>query len=133
MKPAHADIKLSTGKIIKHERQPNGSQTARPAMTHAEALEHEQILAGEHKRGPWLIAMDAKTAAPEAYAVGYRVIVDAEGFEVCRGYMGAENAALILAAPDMLAALKAALDMGDEFEAEKLARAAVAKAEAKLC
>lgn len=41
------------------------------------------------------------------------------------------NARLIAAAPDLLAACKAALDMGDEFEAEKMIRAAIAKAEGK--
>lgn len=39
------------------------------------------------------------------------------------------NARLITAAPDLLAACHAALEMGDDFEAEKLVRAAIAKAE----
>jgi hypothetical protein len=43
---------------------------------------------------------------PDAY-IGYRAIIDEEGFTVCDpSPMGEENARLIAAAPDLLAALK---------------------------
>lgn len=123
---------IRTGSARGRFNTDSGTKTALGLYRTLKSIFTEKPAHEEHKRGPWLIAVDHKEAWPTQYAVGYRVIVDAEGFEVCRGYMGSDNAALILAAPDMLAALKAALEMGDEFEAEKLARAALAKAEAKL-
>lgn len=78
----------------------------------------------------------------EGHEIGYRAILDKDGFTVCNpSPMGARNAALIAAAPDLLAALLAFRDGGPnggrDFEgwhaayasAIELARAAIAKAE----
>jgi len=51
---------------------------------------------------PWLIFYDG----PD-YGIGYRAIVDSEGYTICNSSpMGEANARLIAAAPDMLAALQ---------------------------
>lgn len=48
------DIKLSTGRIIRHTRMPNGAQDATPttgdiAMTHAEWAEYCAIVLALHR------------------------------------------------------------------------------------
>jgi hypothetical protein len=68
---------------------------------------------------------------PDA-AIGYRAIIDEEGFTVCNpSPMGEANARLIAAAPDLLNALKSLLN--DQRDASlpilAQARAAIARAE----
>jgi len=68
---------------------------------------------------------------PDA-AIGYRAIIDEEGFTVCDpSPMGEANARLIAAAPDLLNALKSLLN--DQRDASlpilAQARAAIARAE----
>lgn len=59
-----------------------------------------------HRPAPWFIVADVPGSE-----IGYRAIVDAEGFTVCDpSPMGEANAALIAAAPDLLEALQWALD-----------------------
>ena len=77
---------------------------------------------------------------PDA-AIGYRAIIDEEGFTVCDpSPMGEANARLIAAAPDLLAAAKCALadlqgligDLYEEHPAHKTEvelRAAIDRAE----
>ena len=56
----------------------------------------------QHTPGPWYIDCQNESAA-----IGYRAIVDNEGYTVCSpSPMGQANARLIAAAPDLLAALK---------------------------
>jgi len=51
---------------------------------------------------PWLIFYDG----PD-YGIGYRAIVDSEGYTICNSSpMGEANARLIAAAPDLLAVLR---------------------------
>jgi hypothetical protein len=89
-----------------------------------------------HTPAPWLIC-----DATELKHIGYRAIVTIDGETICTpSPMGNANAALIAAAPDLLAALKLAYRhlnggsdslTGLEFaEAHRLARAAIAKASA---
>jgi len=100
-----------------------------PALTHPV---HAQAAA------PWLIDYNV-----EGHGIGYRAIVDADGFTVCNpSPMGEANARLIIAAPDLLDALYLALPFVEDHEdsnfykagavAKALAtiRAAIAKAEA---
>ncbi len=78
---------------------------------------------------------------PDA-AIGYRAIIDEDGFTVCDpSPMGEDNARLIAAAPDLLAALYLALPFVEDHEgseiykpgtvsqAVKTIRAAIARAE----
>jgi hypothetical protein len=62
-------------------------------------------------------------------------IIDAEGFVVCDGIIPREedNARLIAAAPDLLAALKYLLDNQGDYSSDGIAlcRKAIAKAEGK--
>jgi hypothetical protein len=84
---------------------------------------------------PWFIVDDV-----EGREIGYRAIVDSDGFTVCDpSPMGEANARLISAAPDLLAALQTIADSeeysGDSFVCDfqtlqAVARAAIAKAEA---
>lgn len=76
---------------------------------------------------PLMIDPIHQKSRPSSYNQGYRVIIDSEGFNVCEGFMGAENAALILAAKDLQNACIAALENGDEYEAQKIVRAALEK------
>jgi hypothetical protein len=73
----------------------------------------------------------------EGYEIGYRAIIDSEGNTVCNpSPMGEQRARLIAAAPHLLAALHAALDVADQDKSEGFpvpdwywqARAAVARA-----
>ena len=84
----------------------------------------------QHTPGPWYIDCQNESAA-----IGYRAIVDGDGYTVCSpSPMGQANARLIAAAPDLLAALRLcerALEERDaeaEEHAAKAARAAIAKA-----
>ncbi len=55
----------------------------------------------QHTPGPWYIDCQNESAA-----IGYRAIVDKDGYTVCSpSPMGQANARLIAAAPDLLAAL----------------------------
>ena len=83
-----------------------------------------------HTPGPWFTEATSK--------IGHVAICDSDGFTICNpSPMGADNARLIAAAPDLLAALRLILDSeethGDsvvcDFETlQSVARAAVAKA-----
>jgi hypothetical protein len=80
--------------------------------------------------GPWLYCDDVPGAE-----MGYRAIVDIEGTTICNpSPMGAGNARLIAAAPDLLAALEWALGQLDDDldldhqDALRAARAALARA-----
>lgn len=88
----------------------------------------------QHNPGPWYIDCQNESAT-----IGYRAIVDNEGYTVCSpSPMGQANARLIAAAPDLLAALKAFDDAfshycegdpdSDEVSALYQAREAIAKA-----
>lgn len=58
---------------------------------------------------PWLIATDVP-----GHEIGYRAIVDADGYTVCNpSPMGEANAALIAAAPLLMRALGSLLDLAD--------------------
>ena len=84
----------------------------------------------QHTPGPWYI--DGQN---ESAAIGYRAIVDNEGFTICNpSPMGQANARLIAAAPDLLAALEVVREYmnhaADQFSYEDIVqiRAAIAKA-----
>jgi hypothetical protein len=73
----------------------------------------------------------------ENAAIGYRAIVDADGYTVCNpSPMGEANARLIAAAPDLLAACQGLIeyfidpswDDYSDTETMQAARAAIAKA-----
>ena len=56
----------------------------------------------QHTLGPWYSLAEGVADA----AIGYRAIIDADGYTVCNpSPMGEANARLIAAAPDLLAAL----------------------------
>jgi hypothetical protein len=56
-----------------------------------------------HTPAPWYALADGVADA----AIGYRAIIDSDGYTVCNpSPMGEANARLIAAAPDMLAALQ---------------------------
>jgi hypothetical protein len=58
----------------------------------------------QHTPGPWYALAEGITGAE----IGYRAIIDDDGVTVCNpSPMGAANARLIAAAPDLLAALQA--------------------------
>lgn len=58
---------------------------------------------------PWAITQDCP-----GHEIGFRAIVDAEGFTVCApSPMGERGAQLIRAAPELLAALEGLLSMPD--------------------
>jgi hypothetical protein len=85
----------------------------------------------QHTPGPWYIDCQNESAA-----IGYRAIVDKDGYTVCSpSPMGQANARLIAAAPDLLAALDKILgEIGvrgkisrDDWRVEA-ARSAIAKA-----
>ena len=89
--------------------------------------------APRHTPGPWQIVDDVPSSA-----IGYRAILDAEGFIVANpSPMGDANARLIAAAPELLAALQ---DMAGAYQRhfdvmpvawqtyDDIARAAIAKA-----
>jgi hypothetical protein len=58
-----------------------------------------------HTPAPWFIFYDA----PD-YGIGYRGIVDSEGYTICNpSPMGEANARLIYAAPELLNACRCAL------------------------
>jgi hypothetical protein len=64
-----------------------------------------------HTPGPWFSIATSN--------IGHNAVVDADGFTICSpSPMGAGNARLIAAAPDMLAALRdiAAATTGDDCE-----------------
>jgi hypothetical protein len=81
-----------------------------------------------HTPGPWFSAATS--------TIGHNVIVDADGFTICSpSPMGASNARLIAAAPDMLAALEAIAAETTGYDTEDLianiqgiCRAIIAKA-----
>jgi hypothetical protein len=88
----------------------------------------------QHTPGPWYIDCQNESAA-----IGYRAIVDKDGYTVCSpSPMGQANARLIAAAPDLLAALIAFDNAfshycegdpdSDEVSALYQAREAIAKA-----
>lgn len=74
---------------------------------------------------PWFIVDNV-----EGREIGYRAIVDADGFTVCRpSPMGEANARLIIAAPDLLEALCTALPFVEDHEDSNVYKAgAVARA-----
>ena len=78
---------------------------------------------------PWLICDDM-----EGREIGYRAIIDADGFTVCNpSPMGEANARLISAAPDLLDALYLALPFVEDHEDSNIYKAgAVAKALATI-
>ena len=88
----------------------------------------------QHTPGPWYIDCQNESAA-----IGYRAIVDNEGYTICNpSPMGQADARLIAAAPDLLAALEnmvshfphwaAQIDMKQiDRDAVGMARAAIAK------
>lgn len=58
---------------------------------------------------PWNIVMDCP-----GHEIGFRAIIDGEGFTVCNpSPMGERGSRLIRAAPELLAALEALLKMPD--------------------
>lgn len=67
---------------------------------------------------PWTIAYHVP-----GWQYGYRAIIDSDGFTVCDpSPMGDKNAALIAAAPDLLAALEfVARDLNTDMPAETAA------------
>lgn len=76
--------------------------------------------------GPWHYCDDLPDSV-----IGYRAIIDADGFTVCSpSPMGAANARLISAAPDLLACLLDVLDADGDLYAMDFDRyrAAIAKA-----
>ena len=84
----------------------------------------------QHTPGPWYIDCQNESAA-----IGYRAIVDGDGYTVCSpSPMGQANARLIVAAPDLLAALEVVREYmdhaADQFSYEDIVqiRAAIAKA-----
>jgi len=67
-----------------------------------------------HSPAPWLI--DDRLEGKE---IGYRVIVDADGFIICDSSpMGEANARLIAAAPDLLDALCRALPFVEDAKTD---------------
>lgn len=78
---------------------------------------------------PWFIVDDV-----EGREIGYRAIVDSDGFTVCDpSPMGEANARLISAAPDLLDALCTALPFVEDHEGSNIYKAeAVAKALATI-
>lgn len=50
------DVKLSSGKIVKHRRDPKGHQIAEPEMTEAEWREYCEIRAKNSPPGAFFIA-----------------------------------------------------------------------------
>jgi len=78
---------------------------------------------------PWLIDYNV-----EGREIGYRAIIDADGFTVCEpSPMGNSNARLISAAPDLLNALCTALPFVEDHEESNIYKAgAVAKALATI-
>lgn len=84
----------------------------------------------QHSPGPWYIDCQNESAT-----IGYRAIVDKEGYTVCSpSPMGQANARLIAAAPALLAALQNILLCDEAQDVESMAnaiqdaRAAIAKA-----
>jgi hypothetical protein len=84
----------------------------------------------QHTPGPWYIDCQNESAA-----IGYRAIIDGDGYTVCSpSPMGQANARLIAAAPDLLAALEVVREYmdhaADQFSYEDIVqiRAAIAKA-----
>ncbi len=87
-----------------------------------------------HTSAPWYALVEGVTDA----AIGYRAIIDSDGYTVCNpSPMGEANARLIAAAPDLLEALRATLrclewheqrhGVGMDAKAVKDARAVIAK------
>ena len=78
---------------------------------------------------PWFIVDDV-----EGREIGYRAIVDSDGFTICDpSPMGESNARLISAAPDLLNALCTALPFVEDHEGSNIYKAgAVAKALATI-
>ena len=85
-----------------------------------------------HTPGPWFIEGRLENAN-----IGYRAIIDGEGFTVCNpSPMGEANALLIAAAPDLLAELEAIAEilsqgqaLDKDFDLPRIT-AAIAKANA---
>jgi hypothetical protein len=82
---------------------------------------------------PWYALAEGVTDA----AIGYRAIIDSDGYTVCNpSPMGEANARLIAAAPDLLNALDGLLDYLRDYDADYpeaapifgKARSAIAKA-----
>jgi hypothetical protein len=78
----------------------------------------------KHTPGPWYALAEGVADA----AIGYRAVIDSDGYTVCNpSPMGEANARLIAAAPDMYALLRdvvALLDNpdADQFDADKVER-----------
>ena len=67
-----------------------------------------------HTAAPWLIYDRL-----EGHEIGYRAIIDADGFTVCNpSPMGEANARLIAAAPDLLDALYRALPFVEDAKTD---------------
>ncbi len=86
-----------------------------------------------HTPAPWYALAEGVTDA----AIGYRAIIDSDGYTVCNpSPMGEANARLIAAAPDLLNALDGLLDYLRDYDADYpeaapifgKARSAIAKA-----
>lgn len=86
-----------------------------------------------HTSAPWYALAEGVTDA----AIGYRAIIDSDGYTVCNpSPMGEANARLIAAAPDLLNALDGLLDYLRDYDADYpeaapifgKARSAIAKA-----
>ena len=80
-----------------------------------------------HTPGPWYIDCQNESAA-----IGYRAIVDKDGYTVCSpSPMGQANARLIAAAPALLAALQSIAEIGPSLDfvgVREFALAAIAQA-----
>lgn len=94
----------------------------------------------KHTPGPWRFTNDDGVEVPFTYrSKGYYdnpQIIGANGETVvgCGEYYifsGPEDARLIAAAPDLLAACKAALEKGDDYVSMNMLKDAIAKAEGR--
>lgn len=81
----------------------------------------------QHTPGPWAIS---KSATPD-YAPQFLIHPEeSEDIAIVKGDNAHADALLIAAAPALLAACQFALDSGDDLEAERRIRAAIALAQA---
>jgi len=93
----------------------------------------------KHTPGSWKLGHEKNGDSNTVLGPQGQLIAEwfGEGFHLGSSYKlpskdeAQANAALIAAAPTMLVALKAVLDMGDEYEAEKLVKEAIALAEGR--
>lgn len=85
------------------------------------------MMTTQHTPGPWYIDCQNESAV-----IGYRAIVDKNGYTVCDpSPMGEANARLIAAAPTLLAALQSIAEIGPSLDfvgVREFALAAIAQA-----